>query len=354
MENFYRNIWYCFVMTCFMNTSVYGQTSITTPSGQKLSFYSSKNYSVNNIDSIMQVSENMPSDVTQILSAALSKEAALVIEKMSAENKIIRLELEMKMLSKNDKTRKKLYIKQIKDNQKISKVTTQEIKKINKHIAQLKAYNIEKPLKHKKLIQLSEYYGLKISETNLQKPLRQKEVAHSKSKKVNNKKSNQPNCDLVIDSFINKKEWKLSNELFLFHHTPEKLASHFKTNALFETYVQIEKINKEYLLHLNIKMASIDSGKSYGFIPKNNFLRINFISGHYLILHVRNDVKGSIEPYTGRLLYTASFAIPREELRLLYLNPINEIGLQWSTGYEIYPIFHVDAVMDAMHCIHQN
>ena len=142
-----------------------------------------------------------------------------------------------------------------------------------------------------------------------------------------------------------------TNPKFLFNYTPEKLKRYFKDKELMQTKVGVSKVAKQFYLNLTIKIISKDASKNYGIIQEGNMFKINLISGRNIVLNASEDSVSEIESYTGHALYHVKYPISDEDLNLLSKTPLDSIGIMWSSGFELYEIYEVDALMSQVSCI---
>jgi hypothetical protein len=158
-------------------------------------------------------------------------------------------------------------------------------------------------------------------------------------------------CKVIRDDIKLKKRVIEIEPKFLFSFTPLRLKSYFKEKDLMQTNANFLKIGKEYFLKLSIKLFSKDASNSYGFIGKESMMHLEFINGKKEILFALDAAPAQFENYTGYTTYTVLFPISSDFLGILEDIPLNTISLMWSSGYETYDIYQVEALAAQAKCI---
>lgn len=79
-------------------------------------------------------------------------------------------------------------------------------------------------------------------------------------------------------------------------------------------------------------------------------LRIDLLSGRNVILNAVEESNGIVEQYTGNVLYNVRYQVNREQFDLLFGVPVDSAGIMWSSGFERYTIYEVDALMNQLEC----
>lgn len=157
-------------------------------------------------------------------------------------------------------------------------------------------------------------------------------------------------CKIVRDEIIDKQRLQVTEPVRFFNFTPDHIKSYFKEKDLMTTDVYLSKSGKNVFLHLKCKMISRDASKNYGFIPAGSMLRIDLLSGRNIILNAVEEASGTVEQYTGNVLYSAKYPLGSEEFDLISNVPVDAAGIMWSSGFERYTIYEVDALMNQSEC----
>jgi hypothetical protein len=158
------------------------------------------------------------------------------------------------------------------------------------------------------------------------------------------------NCSVTEISNTRSIEF-LHKFLPFFTYTPERLRSHLKNENLLTGNIRLKQINNQYYLDLTIILRSKDAAKSYGSIPEDNLFRIEFVNGIRLNLKNLRNSGGTIEEYSGRVMYNLTFKLEKGMLNLIDKVPVDHVGLMWSSGFEKYIIYEIDVLMNQYKCI---
>jgi len=160
------------------------------------------------------------------------------------------------------------------------------------------------------------------------------------------------------DDCLFKRDEKVNNIRILetypepfYSFTPDKLKNYFKEKELMVVNTSVIKKGKEYFFHITLKISSKDAAKNYGYLAKESMMRIQFITGNSINLFCSDDVYGSIETYTGYVVFSAEYQIKKENIKALIKNPIDKVGIMWTSGFESYDIYNVDLIMNHLSCI---
>lgn len=163
-------------------------------------------------------------------------------------------------------------------------------------------------------------------------------------------KFNQP-CQLVKNIKENKNSYIELRDEALFQFTPSKLKNYFKEKELMKTSVALIEKNGQKLLKLIIRILSKDAAKNYGFIDNGNMMKVHFISGKSAIINSIESSTSTTEPYTGNIIMEVRYNIPNEDAHLFQNVALDQVGIMWSSGFEMYDIYEVDVIMNQMDCL---
>jgi hypothetical protein len=153
-------------------------------------------------------------------------------------------------------------------------------------------------------------------------------------------------CFLARDEKVNKIRVRETYPAPFYTFTPDKLKNYFKEKELMVANMSVIKKGKAYFLHINLKISSKDAAKNYGNLAKESMMRVQFINGNSTNIYCTEDVYGGIETYTGNVVYNAEYLITKDNMKLLDKNPIDKIGIMWTSGFETYDIYEVDLIMN--------
>lgn len=154
----------------------------------------------------------------------------------------------------------------------------------------------------------------------------------------------------ILDGSKEKRHIELSS-IPIFTYTSSQLKQYFKERELMDTHVSLVQKDKRIYLRLTVHIISRDAAKNYGYIPKGSMLRFRLINNTNVNLYAEEDIRFEIENYTGNAIYSGLFPVMSEDLDLLRRMPIDSLGIMWSSGFEMYDIYNVDAVMQLFNCL---
>ncbi len=155
----------------------------------------------------------------------------------------------------------------------------------------------------------------------------EREIVNTKSKRV----------DLVPQYF------------FAFSH-PE-LKSFYKSNNFIKTFCQVSKNNGLIVLNLNLNLASSVAKSDYGVVSKESNLIIHLIKGGQVNLRCANGSLGRTNNEANKTTYALSYELDKNQVKKLKKYDIDKVELEWSSGYESYEVYEVDAILNQMNCM---
>lgn len=311
---------------------------------------------INDLDPMILPSDSSMTDtkvrtIEMIIEAAEMKEieSFLALDQLDKDATINQIALQQSKLNKD-----KIKEKSLKNEMKLLKGRISDASKTYqttaKNIAAIK--NIHRLKSKDQMSKIKEYATLynisfdnpastiqNASETSVVKTKKEPNIAHN------------ANCNIAKDEKINKQRIIATESVFIFSFTPEKLKSYFKDKELMEVHANIEKVGKEHSLVLTARIISKDAAKNYGMVQKGNMLKVSFISGKSVVLTAKDDVRSTIETYTGHSIYKIYYPIGNEDINLFSKVPVDTMGIMWSSGFENYEIFQVDALINHLSCI---
>jgi hypothetical protein len=176
-------------------------------------------------------------------------------------------------------------------------------------------------------------------------------VAVSQNTPVKNTNKVIGSCKILKDEKIGKIRVTETAPSFIYSFTPSPLKRYFKEKNLLTAKVSILQEGKFTRLKLNQVFISKDAANNYGIIDKDALLRITLISGKVLDLSSRFMVKSEVELYTGNIIYNAEFELNDQFIDALSDVPLDSFGLLWSSGFETYPIYDVEVIMNQFKCL---
>ncbi len=135
-----------------------------------------------------------------------------------------------------------------------------------------------------------------------------------------------------------------------FDFTADRMKNLLKGKDLINTTCGITRHDGHNYLRVRIVVASKAAFKTYGTIPAGNFMKVTLVTGKSFNIINAYQCTGVLENYTGFVVYETEFLLRSDDASLLRKNPIDTVGIMWSSGFELYPIYEVDAVMNAFDC----
>lgn len=139
--------------------------------------------------------------------------------------------------------------------------------------------------------------------------------------------------------------------VFLFGYTHTNLRTHLKQKDFMEVYASVRKESGEWFLDINFRFESRDVKRSYGKLKKDDFIRFLFLNGKKLYIKHGKDVSGELEEGTGKMIYSVSYKLSSEQVKMFEESEIDEVGVMWESGFEDYKIYRITAIFDQINCI---
>ncbi len=137
----------------------------------------------------------------------------------------------------------------------------------------------------------------------------------------------------------------------LFGHTSEKLKHFLKNENFLNCNAYLTLLDGDYYLNLDLDLASKDASKSYGFIDKNDMVKLTFINGENFIANSIYRAEGKLEQYSGHTRYEAIYKLQDIKMELIKDLELDKLAIIWSSGYEEYPIYEIDLLQRQLECI---
>ena len=137
----------------------------------------------------------------------------------------------------------------------------------------------------------------------------------------------------------------------LFGHTSEKLKHFLKNENFLNCNAYLTLLDGDYYLNLDLDLATKDASKSYGFIDKNDMVKLTFINGENFIANSIYRAEGKLEQYSGHTRYEAIYKLQDIKMELIKDLELDKLAIIWSSGYEEYPIYEIDLLQRQLECI---
>ena len=166
---------------------------------------------------------------------------------------------------------------------------------------------------------------------------------------------NPPICNVAYDG-IDLKTKLYTKEMapqFLFSYTPRELKNELQQENLLKAHAQMMKIEDQMYLNLNLEIYSKTAATQYGAIEKGTKLVVKTIDGKSFDLICRAGSSGQRVAFDKTYLYSVSYDIDKSTVRGLQKAEIDQIGIQWGSGFENYDIYEIDFFINQIACLNQ-
>lgn len=138
---------------------------------------------------------------------------------------------------------------------------------------------------------------------------------------------------------------------FLFGYTHPNLRTYLKLKDFMEVYASVRKEFGEWFLDLDFRFESRDVKRSYGKLKKDDFIRFLFLNGKKLYIKHGKDVSGELQEGTGKMIYSVSYKLGSDQVKMFEESEIDAVGIMWESGFEDYKIYRITTILDQINCI---
>ena len=144
----------------------------------------------------------------------------------------------------------------------------------------------------------------------------------------------------------------VSRPNLLFTYTDENLRPFLdgKEYLTCSTWTSRDRKGDRYL-HLRLTFANPNAITSYGFLEQNSSLSLHLLNGRHLSLQAVRKAVGILDHRRREVNYNVTYALPRGAAQELENQPLDYVRIFWSSGYEEYPIYQVDALRRVLACL---
>ncbi|SEQ71569.1 hypothetical protein [Neolewinella agarilytica] len=104
-------------------------------------------------------------------------------------------------------------------------------------------------------------------------------------------------------------------------------------------------------LELKLTFANPNAITSYGYLAQNSSLSLHLLNGRHISLQAVRETVGIIDHARREVNYTVRYRLPRGGAQELRNQAIDYVRIFWSSGYEEYQVFQVDALRQLMRCL---
>lgn len=138
---------------------------------------------------------------------------------------------------------------------------------------------------------------------------------------------------------------------FLFSFTDDKIRPFLKDKDYMRCEGYFTALGGYRYLTLEFTFAYPNAREAYGFIDKGSVLTIKMMDDTFVNLFAGEMDRGSYDLETELLTYKVHYPIDRSQIQLLKNKEADALRVFWSSGYEEYPLYHLDFFKHQINCI---
>ncbi len=164
---------------------------------------------------------------------------------------------------------------------------------------------------------------------------------------------NQSPCNIVFNGIdLETKNHRIEiGRAMIFQHTPTEVKNELQDGNLIHVGGQIVQVSNEAALHLNIRIDSKIAKDFYGSVEVGNLLKITLLDGKEIKLKCYAGSGGVPTSDKSGFIYPLGYTLEKKHLKQLAKLEMDQIGIQWSSGYEDYPIYEIDFFINQIECL---
>ncbi|HHJ49768.1 MAG TPA: hypothetical protein ENJ88_02560 [Phaeodactylibacter sp.] len=153
------------------------------------------------------------------------------------------------------------------------------------------------------------------------------------------------------DPFNGKRRKDLAaEELFAF--TPPPLRTYMKGRTFIRCSASMTSVSGGLIyLTFIFRVASPNAHKSFGGIPRGNFILLRTLDGEQIRLRNTLTDRGAYQASDGSYTFRAQCTISAGQQDMLKRSEIDNMRVVWQTGYEDYQIYRIDFFKDQLNCL---
>lgn len=140
---------------------------------------------------------------------------------------------------------------------------------------------------------------------------------------------------------------------YFFSFTHPELKSFYKYNNFINAYCQLSKNNGVLHLNVNIKLSSSVARENYGVISAENVMSLKLINASQVDLKCIKGSSGESNDEQNHTIYALSYELDKSQIKKLRKYEIDKVGIEWSSGYEEYEVYEIDAIMNQLACMNK-
>ena len=143
-----------------------------------------------------------------------------------------------------------------------------------------------------------------------------------------------------------------SRPSLLFTHTDENLRPFLDGKEYLRCLTWTSRDRRgDRFLHLRLTFANPNAMTSYGFLETNSSLSLHLLNGRHLSLQATRKAVGILDHSRREVNYNVVYTLPRGAAQELQNQPLDYLRIFWSSGYEEYPVYQVDALRKVVECL---
>ena len=104
-------------------------------------------------------------------------------------------------------------------------------------------------------------------------------------------------------------------------------------------------------LHVRYTFANPNVITSYGYLAKNSSLSLHLLNGRHLSLQAAREAVGIINHGRREVNYDVTYLLPRGAAAELRNQALDYVRVFWSSGFEQYEVYQVEALRRLMECL---
>lgn len=104
-------------------------------------------------------------------------------------------------------------------------------------------------------------------------------------------------------------------------------------------------------LHVRYTFANPNVITSYGYLAKNSSLSLHLLNGRHLSLQAAQQAVGIIDHGRREVNYDVTYLLPRGAAAELRNQALDYVRVFWSSGFEQYEVYQVEALRRLMECL---
>lgn len=144
----------------------------------------------------------------------------------------------------------------------------------------------------------------------------------------------------------------VSRPTLLFTYTDENLRPFLDGKEYLSCLTWTSRDRKgDRFLHLRLTFANPNATTSYGFLEQNSSLSLHLLNGRHLSLQAARKAVGILDLGRKEVNYNVTYVLPRGAAQELENQPLDFVRIFWSSGYEEYQIYQVDALRRVLECL---